>query len=178
MSQRTLVIVKPDGVKRNLIGEIINRYEKAGLKVVALEMKTIDRALAEKHYHFDNDDYLRSIGQKSVDAGDKIDDILEQGRKVINSMCDFLTSTPVVPMILEGGDDAIAEVRKITGYTDPTKAEKGTLRGDLGEDSILAANRDGRPVYNLVHASGNPEEAKEEITLWFSADQAQSDSSQ
>lgn len=165
MNQKTLVLIKPDGVKRNLIGEIIRRYEQAGLRVVELKMLIPPIDIAEKHYPAD-EEYLRLIGQKSVDAGDKIDDLVGQGRKVINSMRSFLTSGTVVAMILDG-EDAIARARKITGFTDPSKAEKGTIRGDLGKDSILSANLEGRPVYNLVHASGDPDEAKREINLWF-----------
>lgn len=165
MNQKTLVLIKPDAVKRNLIGEIIKRFEDAGLKIVTLKMLTATPELAEKHYAAD-EDYLRAVGQKSVDAGDKVDDVLEQGRKIINSMRSFLASGPIVAMVIEG-EDAIPNVRKLVGYTDPSSAEKGTIRGDFGEDSILKANSEGRPVYNLVHASGNPEEAEKEIALWF-----------
>lgn len=165
MIQRTLILIKPDAVKRNLIGEIISRYEEAELKVVELKMLTASMDLAEAHYSAD-EDYLRSVGQKSIDAGDKVDDPLEQGRKIINSMRGFLSSNPIVAMVLEG-EEAIPLARKVTGYTDPTSAEKGTVRGDLGQDSILAANKEARPVYNLVHASGNPEEAEKEIQIWF-----------
>lgn len=165
MIQKTLVLIKPDGVKRNLIGEIIKRFEEQGLKVNELKMLVAPMSIAEKHYPADQE-YLRMIGQKSVDAGDKIDDLVGQGRKVIDAMREFLTSGPVVAIILEG-EDAVARVREITGFTDPSKAEKGSIRGDLGEDSILNANSEGRPVYNLVHASGDIEEAEREIKLWF-----------
>lgn len=165
MVQSTLVLIKPDGVKRNLIGEIIGRYEKGGLKLVDLKMLTPSIELATKHYPED-ETYIRMIGEKSQQAGDKVDDPVEHGRKIIYATRSFITSGPVVAMILEG-EDAIAQVRKITGFTDPKTAEKGTIRGDLGEDSILEANREMRPVYNLVHASGNPEEAEKEIKLWF-----------
>lgn len=166
MNQQTLVLIKPDGVKRNLIGEIINRFEKGGLKVIDLKMLKPSIDVASKHYP-DDEEYLRTLGQKSVTAGDRIDNVLEQGRKIVNSMRAFLTSGTIVAMILEG-EDGVALVRKITGYTDPSSADKGTIRGDLGEDNILAANKENRPVYNLIHASGNPEEAESEIKLWFS----------
>lgn len=165
MIQRTLVLIKPDGVKRNLIGEIISRFEKEDLKVIGLKMVTPSKEEAQRHYGAD-EGYLRTIGEKSVAAGDKVEDLVEQGRIIINSMRSFLTSGRVVAMILEG-EDAIARVRQITGYTDPSRAQKGTIRGDLGEDSILNANREGRPVYNLVHASGDEKEAKKEIKIWF-----------
>src|SRR5258708_3386371 len=107
-----------------------------------------------------------SIGKKSSAAGDAVDNYLEQGRMIVKGLQSYITSGPVVAMILEG-EDAIANVRRITGYTDPTKADKGTIRGDLGVDSILVANGEKRPVENLIHASGNPEEAQKEIALWF-----------
>lgn len=166
MKQRTLVLIKPDAMKRGLAGQIISRFEKAGFEFVDIKLVQVQRQLAEKHYHLDNEDYLRSIGQKSKDAGDDVPDLVEMGRKIINAMCDFLISRPIIAMILEG-EDVIATVRKLTGYTDPIKAEKGTIRGDWGEDDILTANKEGRPVYNLVHASGNPKEAETEINLWF-----------
>lgn len=163
--QKTLVLIKPDGVKRNLIGEIIKRFEARGLKVVDLKMLTAPMKTVEQHYTSD-EDYLRTLGEKSVAAGDKVDDVVEQGRKIVTAMRKFLISGKIVAMVLEG-EDGVALVRKITGYTDPIKAEKGTIRGDLGEDSILKANSEGRPVYNLIHASGNLEEAEREIKLWF-----------
>ena len=165
MVQKTLVLIKPDGVQRNLIGEIISRFEKGGLKVVEMKMLTATREILAKHYPAD-EEYLRIIGEKSQAAGDAVDDVLEQGRKVVDALREFISSGPIVAMIL-AGEDAITNVRKITGYTDPAKADPGTVRGDLGEDSILKANGEGRPVYNLVHASGTPEEAEKEINLWF-----------
>ena len=166
MVQKTLVLIKPDAMDRGLAGEVISRFEKAGFKLADLKMVQVERSLSEKHYHLDDENYLRSIGQKGLDAGDKIDDLVEQGRMIISANCDFIISRPIIAMILEG-NDAVAEVRKIVGYTDPAKAEKGTIRGDLGTDNILDANREKRPVLNLVHASGTPEEAEAEIKLWF-----------
>src|SRR3989344_1489044 len=165
--EQTLVLIKPDAIKRRLVGEILKRFEDSGLAIKDIRLIQVKRELAEKHYHFDNEDYLRSVGQKSADAGDQIDDLVAQGRKIIDSMCEFITSTPIIEIIFAGPEGTIAKVRSIVGYTDPSKAEKGTIRGDLGEDSILKANSENRPVYNLVHASGNPAEAAEEIKLWF-----------
>ncbi len=161
--ERTLVVIKPDGVKRNLIGEIIKRYEDKGLKVVALKMLQVDEELVKKHYP---DSMIPVLGEKSAKAGTKVDNIEEQGRKVLSWLRNFITSGPVVAMILEG-ENAVKKVREITGYTDPSEAEKGTVRGDLGIDSIKKANEEQRPVYNLVHASGSLEEAEREIKIWF-----------
>lgn len=165
MIEQTLVLIKPDGVKRNHIGKIVSYYEEAGLKVKKLKLVQADREILEQHYPED-EEYMESLGKKSEKAGDKIDNYVEQGRKIVRGLRDYLTSGPIVAMILEG-EDAIALVRKVTGYTDPASAEKGTIRGDLGEDTILEANRENRPVRNLIHASGNSEEAEKEMALWF-----------
>lgn len=166
MSQRTLVLIKSDGVKRNLIGKIINYYEEGGLKIAALKMLDAQEDILKKHYPED-EEYMVSLGKKSEKAGDKIDNYMEQGRMIVVGLRKYMMEGPIVAMILEGGEDTIAKVRQITGYTDPSSADKGTIRGDLGEDTILEANRDNRPVYNLIHASGNPEEAEKEIAIWF-----------
>lgn len=166
MNQQTLIIIKPDGVERNLIGKIISYYEEAGLKVVKLKMMTASKDLIMRHYAED-EEYMKSIGKKSRDAGNKVDDILEYGRMIVQSLRDYMTSGPVVAMVLGGGNDTIARAREVTGFTDPTQADKGTIRGDLGQDSIAKANSEGRPTKNLIHASGTPEEAGKEIDLWF-----------
>ena len=167
MLQQTLIIIKPDGVEKGLTDEIIRRYEAAGLSVVKRkDWKQAPMDIIEKHYPMD-DEYIRSLGEKSVQAGDDtVMDTLSQGKKILGWLRNFITSGPIVCMILQG-EEAVSLTRKITGYTDPATAQKGTIRGDLGEDSILKANRQGRPVYNLIHASGTPEEAKREISLWF-----------
>ncbi len=165
MIQRTLILLKPDAVEKNLVGEVIGRYEKAGLKVVELKMLNASDEIISQHYPME-EDYLRIIGEKSAKAGEKIADPVEQGRMVVSWLRKFISSGPIVAMVLEG-EDAVIRARKITGFTDPSQAEKGTIRADLGEDSILKANREKRPVYNLIHASGDELEAQKEISLWF-----------
>lgn len=140
--ERTLVVVKPDGIKRGLIDEIIKRYEKAGLKIIAKKTMQADAHLLQQHYSA----HVKKPFYKVLEV--------------------FMSNGPVVAMIVEG-EDAVALVRKMTGATDPTKAEKGTIRGDLGIDSLEKADREGRAIENLVHASGTKEEAKKEIKLWF-----------
>lgn len=169
MSEQTLVVIKPDGVQRNLVGKIISYYEAGGLKIKALKMLMVSEALIDKHYP-EMDEYLVSLGKKSEKAGDKIDDYRAQGLKIIQGLKEYITSNPVVKMILEG-EDAIKKVRAITGYTDPKSAEKGTIRGDFGTDDILTANKENRAVQNLIHASGTIEEAQTEILLWFSPEE-------
>lgn len=165
MLQQTLVIIKPDGVNCGLTNEIIKRYEAVGLKVVKRKDMTAPMDIVEKHYPEDPD-YLRLIGEKTIAAGQKVKSAEDQGRKVVRWLRKFITSGPIVAMVLEG-EDAVTVARKTTGFTDPASAEKGTIRGDLGTDNILDANREERPVWNLIHASGSPEEAKKEIKLWF-----------
>lgn len=165
MLQKTLVLIKPDATEKNLIGEIIRRYERAGLKVVELKMLRAPKSIIEKHYPMERE-YLESIGEKTIAAGQKVKSAYDQGKKVVTWLRKFIASAPIVAMVLEG-EDAVVRVRKITGFTDPSTAEKGTIRGDLGTDSILKANMEERPAYNLIHASGSLEEAEKEINLWF-----------
>src|SRR3989344_3793900 len=165
MIQKTLVLIKPDAIEKNLIGEIIKRYEEAGLKVVELKMLQAPDSIIEKHYPMERQ-YLESIGEKTIAAGQQVKSAYDQGKKVVTWLRKFITSGPIVAMVLEG-EDAVTNVRKITGFTDPSAAEKGTIRADLGTDSILKANQEERPVYNLIHASGSPDEAEKEINLWF-----------
>lgn len=165
MVQQTLIIIKPDGVTGGFTNEIIRRYEVAGLKIVKRKDMMAPLDIVEKHYPMDSE-YLRSIGEKTIAAGQAVTSAEDQGRKVVTWLRKFITSGPIVVMVLEG-EDGVALARKVTGFTDPSSAEPGTIRGDLGTDSILLANKEERPVYNLIHASGNPEEAKKEINLWF-----------
>lgn len=165
MIQQTLVIIKPDGVQRGLTDEIMKRYEAVGLKVLKRKDMTAPMEIVEKHYSMDPD-FLKAIGEKTIAAGQAVTSAEDQGRKVVGWLRNFITSGPVVVMVLEG-EDAVKVARKTTGFTDPSTAEKGTIRGDLGTDTILKANTDRRPVYNLIHASGSEEEAEKEINLWF-----------
>ncbi len=165
MLQQTLIIIKPDGVSRGLTDEIIRRYEDKGLKVVKRKDMMAPMDIVEKHYPMESS-YLRLIGEKTIAAGQQVSSAEDQGRKVVTWLRKFITSGKVVVLVLEG-EDAVAVARKVTGFTDPATAEKGTIRGDLGTDNILDANREERPVWNLIHASGSPEEAKKEIGLWF-----------
>ncbi len=165
MIQQTLIIIKPDGVAGGFTDEIIKRYEAVGLKVVKRKDIVAPLEIVEKHYPMDPV-WLRAIGEKTIAAGQAVTSAEDQGRKVVTWLRKFITSGPVVVMVLEG-EDAVLVARKTTGFTDPATAEKGTIRGDLGTDSILKANQEERPVYNLIHASATAEEADKEINLWF-----------
>lgn len=165
MIQRTLILIKPDAMQRGLADEIISRYKAAGLRVVKRMDCVAPLDIIEKHYPMESD-YLKSIGEKTIAAGQKVKSTEDQGRKVVTWLRQFITSGPIVALVLEG-ENAVAAAREITGFTDPATAKKGTIRGDLGTDNILQANQEGRPVYNLIHASGSEAEAKKEIELWF-----------
>ena len=164
MYQETLVILKPDALDRNKTGSIIKYYEDAGLRI--LDMKFYSRVevgLLKKHYP---DSMALSIGKKAKAAVPSITDPEAHGMKVLTALRNYFTRGPVLA-IKFGGEDAIKEVRRITGYTDPATAEEGTIRGDLGIDTIEKSTAEGRAVENLVHASGNTEEAEAELRLWL-----------
>jgi nucleoside-diphosphate kinase len=166
---RSLVLLKPDAVKRNLIGEIIKRFEDKGLKVIGMEMMTADKPILVKHYNLDNYDYVLTLGHvdpSGMSVQEK-KDRYDKNLKILEAVQDYVASGPIVKMVLEGDDNAVALIREIVGKTDPSKADKGSIRGDLGEDSFEAADKESRSVYNLIHASGNDGEAKAEINLWF-----------
>jgi len=176
MTERTVVLVKPDGVKRGLIGEIISRFEKVGLKIVAMKMVWVDAGMVRKHYPASREEWVKMVGEKTLetykkyglDPGEKIgaSNPKEIGLKVCEWLVDYLTSGPVVAMVLQG-PHAISVVRKIAGHTYPEEAQAGTIRGDYSIDSTDIANEKKRSTRNLVHASGNSEEAKFEEELWF-----------
>jgi nucleoside-diphosphate kinase len=175
-SERTLVFLKPDGVQRGLIGEALRRFERAGLKVVGMKMMRAAPTLLATHYP-DDEGFLRTIGGKTKEAFEAAglnvrkevgtDDLVAIGRQVRGWLIEFVASAPVAAFVLEG-TQAVSIVRKIVGDTLPFRAAPGTIRGDFSADSPTVANLQKRPVRNLVHASGNVDEANAEISLWFS----------
>ena len=169
--EQTLVIIKPDGVQRGLIGEVIKRYEACGLKLVAIKMTTPNKKLALDHYSVDPEWALKT-GTKSIEAWKAkgltppTSDPVELAEKVRQQLVGFLSSGPVVAMVWQGMN-AIGVIRKITGGTEPLTSAPGTIRGDYTIDSYRAADIDKRAVRNIIHASGSIEEAEKEIVLWF-----------
>jgi len=145
--ERTLVLIKPDGVFRGLIGKIIDRLENAGLKIIGIKMVWIDEEFAGRHYRQDIED--------------------RYGKRVRDDLIKYVKEGPVVAMVLEGVD-AIKVTRKIVGSTYPSESLPGTIRGDFAHISKDYANSNEINVRNLVHASGNAEDAKYEVPLWFS----------
>lgn len=169
--EKTLVIVKPDGVQRSLIGEVIKRYEQCGLKLVALKMVIPSREQALKHYSVDPQWALKT-GTKSIEAykakglTPPTEDPIEFAEKIRKNLLDFISSGPIVAMVWQGMN-AIGIVRKITGSTEPLASNPGTIRGDYTIDSYNSADTDSRAVRNIIHASSSVEEANSEINLWF-----------
>jgi len=168
-------MVKPDGVKKGLIGEIIRRFEQRDLKVVALEM--FQPTMEQINDHYPKDEvWIRRLGQKTLGTYEKygIDpveklgtaDDLELGTMVRGWVVDYMISAPLVRMVVEGVH-AVDMVRKICGVTLPNLADMGTIRGDYSVDSPAVANTEKRAVMNLVHASETPAEAEHEIKHWF-----------
>lgn len=182
LKEQTIVLIKPDGVKRGLIGKVLTRFEESGLKIVALKMVWIDKEMAQKHYPDSRTELLTGIGKKTLETYEKYGrdteeelgtkDPLEIGRMVNKWNIEFVTEGPVVAILLEGLH-AIDNVRMIAGNTLPTFAEPGTVRGDYSVDSPALANAEQRAVRNIMHASGIPEEAKYEKQLWFHNDEIQ-----
>lgn len=173
--ERTLIIIKPDGIQRSLIGEIIQRYERIGLKLAGLKMLVPTKEMIEKHYTLDPN-WRRVTGEKTIqgykDKGLKLpsEDPLEITAIVLENLKRYMTSGPVIVMVWQGAH-AVELVRKITGGTEPLTSDVGTIRGDYVLDSYQMSDGDGRAVRNLVHASGSVGEALKEIAHWFKKDE-------
>ena len=177
--EKTLVLIKPDAVKRGLVGEIIKRFENRGLKIIGLKMVHGAPKDFDKHYPKSRA-WITNLGTRTIETYKKYnyslkkdfgsEDPFEIGKIFRNWLIDFMCSGPVVKILVEGVH-AIDNVRKIVGDTQPTFALTGTIRGDFAVDSAGSANKDRRAVYNLIHASGDKEEARNEIMLWFDPDE-------
>lgn len=180
--ERTLVLIKPDGVKRGLIGKISERYERAGLKIVGLKMMLVKKDFALEHYP-ENEDHIRGMGEKSLKTYEEYGldpleyvgtkDPLEIGKRIREWNAEYISAGPVIALVLEGVH-AVSNVRMLTGNTIPTFAQPGTIRGDFSIDSPALANSKKRAVRNLIHASGDKEEAEREIKYWFKDEELQS----
>lgn len=174
-SERTFVMLKPDAVRKGLIGELIRRVEQRDLKVVALEMFQPTVEQIDSHYP-KSQEWITRLGHKSLATYEKYGmDVLKElgttnpdeiGALVRKWLVDYMVSAPLVRMVIEGVH-AVDMVRKIIGPTMPASAEMGTFRGDFSADSAAIANAEKRAVMNLAHASETPEEAEHEITYWF-----------
>lgn len=180
--EKTLVLIKPDGVKRGLTGEIMRRIEQCGLKIIAIKMVLATRDKIDGHYPKDPK-WVHRLGEKSLgtyakygmDPVEKVGtaDADEIGKKVRGWILDFMTSGPIIKIAVQGVH-AINVVRKICGNSLPNMADVGTIRGDFSVDSPALANSDSRAVRNVIHASETPEEAEHELAHWFSPEEIHS----
>ena len=173
--EKTVFIIKPDGVKRGLVGEILSRFEKRGLKIIALNMVLASKENMDNHYPKD-DAWIKRLGEKSlanyqqygVDPREKLgtDDPFEIGKMIRKWVVEYMTSGPIVKGVVSGVH-AIDMVRKICGNSLPNLADMGTIRGDFSVDSAVSANLNNRSIKNIIHASENEKEVKNEMVLWF-----------
>jgi nucleoside-diphosphate kinase len=172
--ERTLVILKPDTVQRSLIGEVILRFERTGLKLTAMKMFVPTEEKLLVHYN-KNDEWFLKKGNRIIEdlkshelPVDK--DAMAYGKGIIDTIIDYMTAAPVIAMVLEG-NQAVAVVTKLVGTTEPATSDVGTIRGDFTVDSYGHSSFENRAVRNLIHCSESPVEAEREIGVWFSEDE-------
>lgn len=175
LDEKTVILIKPDGVQRGLVGEVISRFEKTGLKIIGLKICSPGRDHVKNHYP-NSKEWLTSLGKKSLSDYVKYNidpisrlgtkDPLKIGKMVAEWLYDYMCTGPVVAIVFQG-NQAVGLGRKIVGATIPIFADAGTIRGDFSKDSPILANLQKRGVKNLVHASGSLEEAEFEINHWF-----------
>jgi nucleoside-diphosphate kinase len=172
--ERSFVIIKPDGIQRSLVGEIIKRFERTGLKLVALKLTVPDSDRIWKHYNKDDAWFIKkgtNIAAERAAAGLSAEkEPIEYGKDIIRALEKYMTSGPVVMMAWEG-NSAVSVITKITGSTEPATSDIGTIRGDFTIDTYSIAAVDDRAVRNLIHCSDTPENAENEIALWFTPEE-------
>lgn len=173
-TERSFVIIKPDGVQRGLMGEILKRFERTGLKLVAMKFTVLDSDRIWKHYDKDDEWFLKKgtrIAEERAAAGLSAEkEPIEYGKDIIRALERYMTSGPCVIMVWEG-NQAVAVVTKIVGDTAPANSDVGTIRGDFTIDSYEICALDDRAVRNLIHCSDTPENAEKEIALWLTEDE-------
>ncbi len=173
--EQTYVMVKPDGVRKGLIGEIISRFEQRDLKIVALEMFQPSHDQLDNHYP-KNEEWITQLGNKTTSTYEKYGyDLISEfgttdpakiGPEIRKWLIDYMKSAPLVKIVVQG-IHAVDVVRKLAGDTLPYKASVGTIRGDFSIDSPALANKEKRAVMNIIHCSETPKEALHEIKHWF-----------
>ncbi len=178
-TERTFAMIKPDGVMRGLIGEVIKRFEQRGLKIIGLKMTHVSREHIDAFYPRD-EVWIKRLGERGLKTFEEYgldpmehlgtDDAFQIGEKVRDRLIDFIAMGPVVPMVIEGVH-SISVVRKLVGATLPVFADPGTIRGDFAHDAPTSSNLEQRSIHNLIHASETKEEAKHEIGHWFSEEE-------
>lgn len=168
--EKSFVMVKPDGVQRALVGEIIARVERVGLKISALKMVVPTEEQCWTHYDKDDAWYTqkgeRTIADRKANGLPVDKPAIEYGKDIVRALVKFMTSGPVVAMVLSG-NQAVGIVKKLVGGTEPLTSDVGTIRGDYTLDSYALSALDERAVRNLIHCSDKPEEAEREMKIWF-----------
>lgn len=168
--ERSFVIIKPDGVQRALMGDIVSRFERTGLKFVGFKFIIPTEDQCWTHYNKEDDWFLEkgaNIVKARKEAGVPVEkDDIEYGKDIVRQLVTFMTSGPVLAMVLEG-NEAVGVVQKLVGSTEPKSSDVGTIRGDYTVDSYDLAGVDERAVRNLIHCSDHPDEAEREIKIWF-----------
>ena len=169
--ERTLVLLKPDVVTRGIVGEIITRFERVGLKISAIKMIQASREVLEKHYEKD-EKWLKEKGElykKKLELSEDTDSI-SVGKEIVEGLIQDMQISPIIAIVLEG-HNAVMTVKRLTGPTNIDEATPGTIRGDYSHDTFELANKSGRPNLTIIHATDNPAEAQKEIDFWFSPDE-------
>lgn len=179
MKEQTLVLLKPDTIKRGLIGKIITRFEDAGLKIIGMKMIWADEELAKTHYALD-EVWAKNVYDKTLAVYKKegkqmeYKDHMEFGKTIQKWNMEFLREGPVIAIALEA-PHAVELVRKMVGSTEPRQAIPGTIRSDFASvESYVIANSKNRVIRNLIHASDSPENGKREVSLWFAINEIHS----
>jgi nucleoside-diphosphate kinase len=177
--QRALIIIKPDGVQRGLIGRIVTRFEQVGLKIIGLKFEVAEPKKVIAHYP-DTDVWFEKVGnrtltnykKKGLDARRvfKTDVAIEIGKIVKGWLVEYFKESPVFIMVVEAYD-CIEIVRKLSGNTIPVLAAPGTIRGDFSHDTIDLANEQNRPLRNIIHASDTVEDGEKEVGVWFTKEE-------
>lgn len=177
--QKALIIIKPDGVQRGLIGEIVSRFERVGLKIIGLKFDWAEKQKIIDHYP-ETETWFKKVGQRTLANYEKkgleakkvfgTNDPIKIGQQVKKWLIDYLQESPVFLMVLEGYE-CIEIVRKLAGNTIPLLAQPGTIRGDFSHDAIDLANEQNRPLRNIIHASDTPEDGEKEVKIWFNDDE-------
>jgi len=172
--ERSLIILKPDAVQRSLMGEIIGRFERKGLKFIAFKFVTLDEEQLFAHYNKD-DAWFEKKGVNMVanlkEQGKEPEkEAIEYGKDIIRAVVKEMQQSPVLAIVVEGAG-AIAQVTKLVGTTEPATADIGTIRGDFTVDTYSHSTYEDRSIRNLIHCSDVSEEAEREIALWFNEDE-------
>lgn len=174
MKQKTLVLIKPDAILRGITGQIIERFERVGMKIIGMKMIQAPRETLEKHY-FKDEKWLKEKGElfkKKLNMPEDTNPI-EAGKMIVESLIKDMQLSPIIAVILEG-HNSIHTVKRLTGPTNIDEALPGTIRGDFSHDTYGLANTSNRPLLTIIHATDDEKESQKEIDFWFSPDEIHS----